>query len=68
MDIDGAERGEQETINGPGLAGSCSGRTTAASVVTAGSVMDGVYSLALLTFELEIHIHCCFHFGKDVQA
>lgn len=36
MDIDGAERGEQETINGPGLAGSCSGRTTAASVVTAG--------------------------------
>lgn len=32
------------------------------------SVMDGFYSLALLTFELEIHIYCCFHFAEDVQA
>lgn len=51
-----------------GFAGSCSGTTTAAALSLQCSVMDGFYSPALLTFELEVHIYCCFHFAEDVQA
>lgn len=51
-----------------GLQGAAQGEPLLPALSLQCSVMDGVYSLALLTLELEIHIYCCFHFGKDVQA
>lgn len=53
---------------GLGLQGAAQGESLLPELSLQCSVMDEFYSPALLTFELEIHIYCCFHFAEDVQA
>lgn len=67
MDIDGGERGNRRQS----MVWVCRELLRdnhCSSTVTAELCNGWFYSPALLTFELEVHIYCCFHFAEDVQA